>query len=387
VDPPQGYRIAAVADATALACHVAAWDDLAANAIEPNPFYESWMLLPAMEHLAADQAERVVVVLVYLLEAPGPPRLIGLFPFARRKRYRGLPFSHLTLWDYGACYLSTPLLRRGYGRAALAALWEWLHDPENAGGAMELHWVPAEGPIAQLLTDFCNDLVPVHFQSRQFTRAMLLPCSSADEYLQRALSPGRRRALARKERRLRAGGDLQIEELGPEGDLDAWVEEFLRLESSGWKGRAGTALASNPAMERFFRSMARAGHTRGRLWLSALRLDGRAVAMRCNLIASPGAFFFKPAYDESFARCSPGVLLELDTIRRLHARPDVAWMDSCTASTNGLLNTLWLDRRIIQTTVWATSKGRGGLLLSAQMLLRWLKADRASPLPERAPRR
>src|SRR6185369_12429325 len=35
-------------DLTALEKHVAAWEELAVAAIEPNVFYEPWMLMPAL---------------------------------------------------------------------------------------------------------------------------------------------------------------------------------------------------------------------------------------------------------------------------------------------------------------------------------------------------
>ena len=37
-----------VDDLTALEKHIAAWEELAAAAIEPNVFYEPWMLMPAL---------------------------------------------------------------------------------------------------------------------------------------------------------------------------------------------------------------------------------------------------------------------------------------------------------------------------------------------------
>ena len=41
---------------------VPAWDDLAARALEPNPFYESWMLLPAIEAFGLERSFRLVTV-------------------------------------------------------------------------------------------------------------------------------------------------------------------------------------------------------------------------------------------------------------------------------------------------------------------------------------
>ena len=41
--------VIAVRDLIALSAFVPAWEELAAAALEPNVFYEHWMLLPALE--------------------------------------------------------------------------------------------------------------------------------------------------------------------------------------------------------------------------------------------------------------------------------------------------------------------------------------------------
>ncbi len=357
------------------------WDALAADVLEPNPYYESWMLLPAIRAFRPDFKD-LALLLIYTAPRPkaahtangsAEPQLIGMFPFERRKRYRQLPLTHLTLWDYGSCYAGTPLIRRGEGERVLNTLWRWLESGRRGDRAFEFRWVPGEGPVAQALTDFCRVHVALNLQNRLFTRALLVPRESHEAYLKAALSANKRRDLARKERRLREMGTLSYDELEGSAHAERWIEEFLDLEASGWKGRQGTALATRPAHAQFFREMAHAAAARGTLWLSALRLDGRAIAMRCNLFSKPGSFFFKPAYDETLARHSPGVLLEVETIRRLHEMPDVHWMDSCTAPNNELLNALWLDRRIIQTIAWADYHGGAGLVLTAHVLFRWVR--------------
>src|SRR5688572_14809195 len=42
------YRVQVVESPEQLLAHVPAWTTLAANALEPNPFYEPWMLMPAI---------------------------------------------------------------------------------------------------------------------------------------------------------------------------------------------------------------------------------------------------------------------------------------------------------------------------------------------------
>lgn len=43
----QRMSVVVVRDVEALASYVEGWDDLTASAIEPNIFYESWMLMQA----------------------------------------------------------------------------------------------------------------------------------------------------------------------------------------------------------------------------------------------------------------------------------------------------------------------------------------------------
>src|SRR5947209_4002365 len=68
-DPPTAWEqgpvsVVVLDDVAALERYAAAWDDLAAAAVEPNVFYESWMLLPALRLLAG--GDKVLVVLVFV---------------------------------------------------------------------------------------------------------------------------------------------------------------------------------------------------------------------------------------------------------------------------------------------------------------------------------
>ena len=72
----------------AIAEIVPAWDDLAAGALEPNPFYESWMLRPALECFGSGTDIRLVSVW-----ADG--KLGALLPLERKAHYKGLPAGTL----------------------------------------------------------------------------------------------------------------------------------------------------------------------------------------------------------------------------------------------------------------------------------------------------
>ena len=132
----------------------------------------------------------------------------------------------------------------------------------------------------------------------------------------------------------------------------AWCDAFLALEKAGWKGGAGTALAC-AARDRGLlpRGRRAARWAAGRLQFLRLDLDGRPIAMLVNFLTPPGAFSFKTAFDEDYARFSPGVLIQLENLDILD-RGDIAWMDSCAAEDHPMIDSLWRERRaIVRVTV------------------------------------
>lgn len=369
------YRFAVLDDPAALKDHLAAWEDLARAAIEPNVFYEPWMLLPAIE--AFSEAASLRFVLVYA-ERPGEPaRLCAFFPLERMSRYRQLPLRHLRLWKHKHCFLCTPLIRREHARECLAAFL--VHMATDPGGAALLEWpqVAGDGPFHEALAGALRDTGRRSFVSQRASRAVLRRRGAAEALLAEALPARRRKEFRRLERRLAEQGGLRytVAESAPE--QERWIRDFLALEAGGWKGARGSAFACSDSSRRFFSLMAGEAARRGRLMALGLSVGGRPIALKCNLLAGDGAFAFKIAYDEAFAKFSPGTLLELENIRRFHLTPALQWMDSCAEPDHFMANRLWLDRRTLVTAVSA-----GNALVGALSLLRRVHRSlrRASPV-------
>src|SRR5215212_6423974 len=95
-------NIAVLRDRAALKAIVAEWEDLAANAVEPNPAYEPWMLLPALEAFSEAADLRIVAV-------RHGGELVGLFPLQLERRYKGL-LPTLSSWTHPHCMLCVPLV-------------------------------------------------------------------------------------------------------------------------------------------------------------------------------------------------------------------------------------------------------------------------------------
>jgi hypothetical protein len=81
---------------------------------------------------------------------------------------------------------------------------------------------------------------------------------------------------------------------------DAW-----RLESSGWKSDAGTAINSDPAVHRFYSELIDRAAAYGWLRLLFLTVGGRRIAASYGAVFHNRLFLFKTGYDPEFATGSP----------------------------------------------------------------------------------
>ena len=336
-DPPVPAGELACVSWPRLAAQAEAWDALARRAAEPNPFYESWYLLPSLANF--DGAGGVSALCL----ARGG-ELLGLMPVARSQHYEGWPLAHIGNWLHPNIFSGTPLVAAGAEAEFWRAVLGWADD--NPGLALFLHLseLALDGPVYRALTDVLAEEGRDWGIVERKERALLASDLAADAYLAEALSARKRKDLKRRFRRLSELGEVEFRwESGAEG-LPRWIDEFLALEASGWKGEAGSALTCDAATEAVFRDSLTGAAERDRLIRLSLSVDGKPIAMLSNFLAPPGAFGFKTAFDEDYARFAPGLLLErefLDVLRRF----GLEWCDSCAAPDHSVMNRMWCERR------------------------------------------
>jgi CelD/BcsL family acetyltransferase involved in cellulose biosynthesis len=340
---------------------LAAWHELAARAIEPNPFFEPRFALPAVEGLAHGGTVSLLVV-----EDGGAWR--ACMPVARA-RLGGVPT--LTSWRHDYGFLGTPLVDGEAPSDSLEALFAAAIG-RGPTGLFLVDKLGAEGPVAAALDEAFGRLRIERLIARSHQRAALerRPEPTYFEHMRTK----HRREVERVGRRLE-------EELGSSevidraGDEQA-VERFLELESSGWKSERRTALGSSAAHAQFFRELCVGYAREGRLQLLSLEVGGRPLAMKCNLSTSRGTFCFKIAHDDSVRRFSPGVQLERANVEIFHEQREEPWQDSCADPDNEMINRLWPDRRTITTTLIGKSGARTAVARAALRSIRALRRTR-----------
>ena len=348
-------------DAAALRALAADWEALAADAAEPNPFYEHWMLLPALEAYGAEDFRCIAVW--------DSGTLTGLFPMRPQRRWRRLPVSALGAWRHRNMLLcGTPLVRAKGAAKCIAALLQ-----SGLAPLVEFDWVSTDGPFYGALAEAASASGLPWVVTDTYTRALLV----RERDPRSRYNSNMKNNLRRWQARLAAYGKVTPVRLAPGDDVQAWTEEFMRLEASGWKGRAGSALACRQDDRRFVTEVFGEGFRRGRLQITGLNLDGRPLARHCILTAGEGGFTFKIAYDETYEKCSPGILGEVDNVRQFVESAGPRWIDSNTARENTSYGRVWKDRRTVQRVAVGV-RGAGRVAVAALPLLRlagqWLHA-------------
>jgi CelD/BcsL family acetyltransferase involved in cellulose biosynthesis len=320
---------------------LALWRDLAARAVEPNPFFEPDYALPLARGLGQERELNLLVV-----RAAGA--WLACLPVQVATRWHRIPLRALRTWRGHELYglLGTPLIAPGRAAEALTALLAALPDTAPGTRFAALEWIAEDGPLAPVLSELLGERRPRALRFESFERAALRRRPQPD-YVEQTLSSKHRRELRRQGRKLAEALGAEVETVDRAGEDSAYAE-FIALEAAG-VGERGTAIAADPGHVAFFEEICRTFAAQGRLQLLALQGGGQTVAMKCNLLAGSTIFFFKIAYDERFAAFSPGILLELETIKLFHENSDADLMDSCADHNNAMINRLWPDRRPLST--------------------------------------
>ena len=319
----------------------AAWDRLAADASEPNPFAERWCLQSALHLLDPERHARLVVVRD---GSDGP--VIGIMPVAPASHYGRLPLRHATGWAHPNHFLGLPLVRAGFETLFWSILLGWCDAAPWARTLLHVPRLTENGPLHRALVQTAQtrggEAEVVHREER----ALLESTSSPEEYWESAVRAKKRKELRRQANRLAELGIVHLRRWQPGDAIDPWIDAFLALEARGWKGRAGSALASHSETQAWFRAILAGAAAAGRLDMRALDLDDRPLAMLINFLCPPGGFSFKTAFDEDYARFSPGVLLQQANLDLLDDTR-INWVDSCAAPGHPMIDSVWRERRAL----------------------------------------
>lgn len=249
-----------------------------------------------------------------LVVAESDEGLIGVFPLQleRRARFgvavRRLQFpahAHAVTCDF----LVHPSL---YGMQVFSQLIEYLHKSADVRwDIMQL----ARSPLGS-----CSDRLATEdeiYLGRSVVSGSIseIECGAQGRDPLSHLSGRFCRNLARLERRAARQGELALQSYTIDTDIEEGLRLFVDIENDGWKGEAGSSIASAANLQEFYRSLALGFAGKSRCCINILRIGGEPVAANFGIISNGTYFILKIGFRQRYATLGPGNLLLVATLR------------------------------------------------------------------------
>jgi CelD/BcsL family acetyltransferase involved in cellulose biosynthesis len=316
----------------------AEWQSLAARALEPNVFLEPAFALAAAPVLGRDVGAGLV------WSRPSPSRLMGFFPARIERRRYGIALPVLVGWTHPYAPLGTPLIDRDAGAAVFSAWLDHLASGPDLPHLLLMPYLPVAGLLAEAFAAALAERNGKSISLAGHQRALLAPAGDVEHYLDHAIGAKKRKELRRQRKRLAEGGTLKSSTVREPAAMAAALGDFLELEAAGWKGRAGTAARTQDPVRVFIEKAVTGLARDGKARIALLSAGDRPIAAIVTLRSGATAWCWKIAYDEAFARFSPGVQLLLEVTQALLDDPNVACADSCATADHPMIDHIWRER-------------------------------------------
>ena len=281
------------------------WRDLCAEAVDDQPFYRpEWIRAHIRTFTPGAQVRAITArmdgrlhLVLPLLEERGTFNKIPV------RKLRAPVNCHGGRFD---AVRSSGL----EGDAAIRATWEYLKDlkgwdllqfgdtPEGSTVSQLARVAAMDGFRTLCVPDRPNPFIPVPADSELLNQ---LP-----------RNPKLRSQLRQARHRLAEGGQLKLSRVDT-ADRES-LDRFYKLEVSGWKGRAGTAILRNGSLP-FYDEMAHAAARFGYFTLYLLEWKGELLAAHFAFTHRDRCYSPIVTYNEDFRQFAPGHLIISEILR------------------------------------------------------------------------
>ncbi len=260
--------------------------------------------------------------------------------------------------------LCTPLVDRSCVDQSVGALLDGLRVGAKRGdlpGILSAKRIVENGPVIESLRREAGIRGMPTFTKEVWVRGMVSRTGSWENPLSRK----RRHEMARLRRLLAkdCGADVTVVDRTFDPAVTA---DFINLEASGWKGRGdGTAYARDPAKVAWFGEWCERWTKAGRVVVSALNVGNTSIAIGYFVLAGEGIFYYRTAYDDTYAKYGPGALLLQSAMEALLKQTDAKWIDSSTDPGNEFMLRSLPEKRTIAMLLIGTGGTVDRLLVSS----------------------
>jgi CelD/BcsL family acetyltransferase involved in cellulose biosynthesis len=296
-----GLSIDVISDRNEFLASQGEWDRLVEEAGVCHPFMSHAWLKTWWEAFGADNDLRIFVVKAnseWIAVAPMMIRKTTMYG-VRVRRLEALYNPHTTRYDF-------PIRERH--DEVVRALWKAFSKASEPWDAVVLQQFPSTSPILDAMESLAK-------QSGWRTGRWPGPSAPFVELgcdftgLLRRLKKKERHNLRRCYNNLASIDEIRLEVISDHSQVAAAMKDGLRIESLGWKGTAGSAMASDPRVEQFYLGLAERSAQLGWLKLAFLRVGRKLIAFLYMLDVGGVLYAMKVGYDPEYRNYSPGQLL------------------------------------------------------------------------------
>jgi hypothetical protein len=323
-------------------------DFLSNRAMEPNVFFTSRFLAPAMPRLE----DREIRLAIIRDETDAHSRLRLLVPFSIERPGFAIGAPIIRAWANPFGPLGTPLVdAEGAGEIMDHFLEALGRDEMRLPSVLVLPELRLNGPFAQMARAIAlSRNLPVDITNEQ-SRPMLESVKDGDTYLREAIKASHMREMRRQWGHLSKLGTATYEVARQPRDIRMRMEEFLLLEASGWKGKKRTAMLSDRLRAAFAREAVNNLAEIDAARIHTIDLDGKAIASMIVLIMNGEAYTWKTAFNEDYGRYSPGKLLTAQLTDWHLDDANIVRTDSCATADHPIMSRLWQERETMGTLI------------------------------------
>lgn len=316
-------------------------DFLSNRAMEPNVFFTSRFLAPAMPRLE----DREIRLAIIRDETEHHSRLRLLLPFSVERPGFAIGAPIMRAWANPFGPLGTPLVDAEGAAETMDHFLEALGREEmRLPSVLVIPDCRINGPFAQMVRAIAMSRnLPVDI-TNEHARPMLESALDGETYLKNSIRPSHMREMRRQWGQLGKLGRTSYEVARQPADVRARMEEFLLLEASGWKGKKRSAMLSDRLRAAFAReavyNLAEIDAAR----IHTIDLDGKAIASMIVLMMNGEAYTWKTAFNEDYGRYSPGKLLVVQITEWHLDDANIVRTDSCAVPDHPIMSRLWQER-------------------------------------------
>lgn len=277
------------------------WDSLNERLAHSNPLLDSRLVAPLLENFSK-VSDGIVLAIYGAVHAPSGMALLQ--PMGRGR------------WE---------LFAPGQAPLGPLLLSDDLSNQDKGEAMRELHQAL---PFPALLIGLVNQdsdcashiAVPPDQRSESLPHAITtrLRLESNFSTYWSARSKKLQGNMRRRLQRLESEGiatDLKV--LSSSADIVRGVGEYGDLETSGWKGREGTALHRNNPQGRFYADVLHRFSETGNARVYQLFFNSQLVGSRLAVLSSGTLVMLKKTHDESYSSLAPGRVLDYLLLQQL----------------------------------------------------------------------